>query len=202
MKNILTVLCLLPSVVFGADNMTRDYIMKTSILSYTGQIQPTAIWLSSISVESNPKYFNNASGGFVAVNPTSVVSSYDANSTRYNVSEFYKPNADRYKLITHTNGFNKGEIFSIGYDSGINSQKMTINSAVFLGYAKTMSFTKTSITSIGVGSWFGGSTSERPCLDSYDRQYSCRTLTSWSDSKTSYPKPISYIDIKHIWVFD
>ena len=187
---------------FAADAFTRNYAIQTSMTSYTEQIKPVGFWISSFSSEKNPVYFTNASGLSIMANPTSAVSSYDSTSTRYGMSSFYALKNDHQRLVGHIDGFSKGELFSIGYDSGINSQKLNVNNALYAGYTKTMSFTKSSLTSISFGSWFGGRVSESPCVDSYNRQYSCRTLTAWSDYHPSYPGTLAFIDLRHVWIFD
>ena len=196
------VLLLLSVSVFAADTFTRNYAIQTSMTSYTDQIKPVGFWLSSFSSDKKPMYFTNASGMSIMANPSSAVSAYDSTSTRYGMSNFYALQNDHQRLVGHINGFSKGELFSIGYDSGINTQKLNVNNALYAGYTKTMSFTKSSLTAIGFGSWFGGRTSERPCIDSYDRQYACQSLTAWGDYKPSYPKPLAFIDLRHVWVFD
>ena len=196
------VLLLLSVNVFAADTFTRNYAIQTSMTSYTDQIKPVGFWLSSFSSDKKPMYFTNASGMSIMANPSSAVSAYDSTSTRYGMSNFYALQNDHQRLVGHINGFSKGELFSIGYDSGINTQKLNVNNALYAGYTKTMSFTKSSLTAISFGSWFGGRTSERPCIDSYDRQYACQSLTAWGDYKPSYPKPLAFIDLRHVWVFD
>ena len=196
------VLLLLSVNVFAADTFTRNYAIQTSMTSYTDQIKPVGFWLSSFSSDKKPMYFTNASGMSIMANPSSAVSAYDLTSTRYGMSNFYALQNDHQRLVGHINGFSKGELFSIGYDSGINAQKLNVNNSVYAGYTKTMSFTKSSLTAISFGSWFGGRTSERPCIDSYDRQYACQSLTAWGDYKPSYPKPLAFIDLRHVWVFD
>jgi len=196
------VLLLLSINVFAADTFTRNYAIQTSMTSYTDQIKPVGFWLSSFSSDKKPMYFTNASGMSIMANPSSAVSAYDSTSTRYGMSNFYALQNDHQRLVGHINGFSKGELFSIGYDSGINAQKLNVNNSVYAGYTKTMSFTKSSLTAISFGSWFGGRTSERPCIDSYERQYACQSLTAWGDYKPSYPKPLAFIDLRHVWVFD
>jgi len=198
----ISALFLISSDLLAADAFTRNYSIQTSMTAYTEQVQPIGFWISSYSTEKKPMYFTNASGASIMANPSSVVSAYDSSSTRYSVTNFYALQNDRQRLIGHINGFSKGELFSIGYDSGINAQKLNVNNAFYAGYTKTMSFTKTSLTSISFGSWFGGKTSESPCVDSYGRQYSCQTLTAWSDYHPSYPKPLAFLDLRHVWVFD
>jgi hypothetical protein len=203
MKFSLIAICAFLSFnVFAADTFTRNYAIQTSMTAYTQQVTPVSFWLSSYNTEKKPMYFTNASGASIMSNPSSVVSGYDSTSTRYSVSNFYALQNDRQRLIGHINGFSKGELFSIGYDSGINAQKLNVNNALYAGYTKTMSLTKSSLTSISLGSWFGGKASESPCVDSYGRQYSCQTLTAWGDYKPNYPKPLAFIDLRHVWVFD
>jgi len=186
----------------AADAFIRNYSIQNSMYSYTGQTQPVSFWVSSFSSEKKPAYFTNASGMTVMGNPSSVVSAYDSTSTRYSVSNFYALQNDHQRLVGHISGFTKGELFSIGYDSGISTQKLNVNNAIYAGYTKTMSFTKSSLTAVSFGSWFGGKTSESPCVDSYGRQYSCQSLTAWGDYKPSYPKPLAFIDLRHVWIFD
>ena len=191
-----------PVLSFAADSFTRNYVIQASVASLNGQTGSSLFWISSYLQENKPAYFTNASGMTVLANPSSIVSAYDSTSTRYSMSKFYSLNNDHMKLIGHMNGFNKGEIFSIGYDSGTSTQKLSINSALYAGYTKTLSFSKSSITSLSIGSWFGGKIGESPCIDSYGRAYSCQTLTAWSDYKPSYPKPLAFLDLRHVWVFD
>ena len=202
MRFILTLMLLAANCCFGADAFTRAYALQTSMTSYTEQIKPTTFWLSSFSNEKRPAYFTNASGASIMANPSSVVSAYDSSSSRYGMSNFYALQNDRQRLIGHINGFSKGELLSVGYDSGINAQKLNVSNAIYAGYTKSFSFSKTSLTALSFGSWFGGKTSESPCVDSYGRQYSCQTLTAWGDYKPNYPKQLAFIDLRHVWVFD
>jgi hypothetical protein len=195
------ILFLLSANAFSADAFSRNYAIQVSMTSYTGQVKPVGFWLSSFSSEKKPMYFTNASGLSIMANPSSAASAYDSTSTRYGMSNFYALQNDQRRLVGHINGFSKGELFSIGYDSGINAQKLNVNSSVYACYTKTLSFTKSSLSSVSFGGWFGGKTTESPCTDSYDRQYSCRTLTAWSDYTPSYPKPLAFIDFRHVWVF-
>lgn len=202
MKITLVIILMLCGKVFAADPMVREHVLRTSMFSYTEQVKPTRMWISSVKVESNPTQFVDSAGSGIMAKPNSVVSAYDSTSTRYNTSNFYSYKSDRYKLVSHINGFSKGEIFSIGYDSGINTDKLNMNNSFFAGYTKTVSMTRKSLTAVSFGGWFGGSIKENPCVDSYGRQYSCQTLTAWSDYTPRYPTALAYIDIKHIWIFD
>lgn len=183
--------------VFAADASTRNYSLQTTMISYVGQEMPMGFWLSSCLSEKRPMYFANASGASIMANPSVVVSAYDSTSAKYNLSNFYALQNDRLKLIGHINGFSKGELFSIGYDSGVSTQKLMVSNALYLGYAKTFSLAKSSLTTFSVG----GGVSESPCVDAYGRQYSCQSLTAWSDYRPNYPKPLAFLDFRHIWLF-
>ena len=44
--------------------------------------------------------------------------------------------------------------------------------------------------------------SERPCLDSYDREYWCPALVAWADRpQVNQPKAESYLDVKYSILF-
>lgn len=199
---LLLYFCLFSINTFAADAFTRNYTLQATMTSYATQVTPMGFWLSSYVSEKKPTYFSNASGGSIIANPSFVVSGYDSTSTRYDMSSFYALQRDRIKLIGHINGLSRGELFSIGFDSGISTQKLIVSNAIYLGYAKTFSFTKSTISSMSFGSWIGGGISERPCMDDYGRKYSCQSLTAWTDYRPSYPKPLSFIDFRHVWFFD
>ena len=199
---IAVLLIMASSLGLAQDNGVREYVVRTSILSYAQQVNPTPVWLSTFSAESKPVYFTNSSGLAIVSNPSSVVSAYDATSTRYSTSNFYALKSDRYKFISHINGFSKGEVFSIGYDTGINTQKLNMTNAFFVGYTKTFSLAESALLNFSLGGWFGGGIHESPCVDSYGRQYSCQTLTAWQDYNPNYPKSLSFLDLKFVWLFN
>lgn len=192
----------LPIGSYGADLFTRSHAIDASIRSYGGQITPTTFWISSFNSEKTPKYFTSASGAPILTPPASVVSAYDPTSTRFSTSKFYALQNDHRRLIGHVNGFSKGEIFSIGYDTGINTQKLNINDSIYAGYAKTLLLTKSSLITISFGGWVGGKINESSCVDDYGRQYSCQSLTAWSDHHPNHPKPLLFLDLRHVWIFD
>ena len=132
-------------------------------------------------------------------NPQTVSSGYDS-SIKYYVGNFYKSNK-RYQFIFNILGVQKGQFFSVGYDNGVHAEKLTVNQSLFLGFSQAFEVTEHTLFNIGFGAWFGGNTSESPCVDSYDREYWCQNLTSWADYKPKYPRPLSYVDFRVLTIF-
>jgi hypothetical protein len=202
MKLVLALLLVLTASFSAfAQESIRDYAARTSILSFSNSTQMPPLWFSSFMNEKKPAYFTNASGAMIMMNPVSVTSAYDSTTTKYSMSRFYAQNADRYKIMAHINGLNKGEIIHFGFDTGMNSQKMSVGNAFFVGTTKTFQTSNSSLLNFSVGSWLGGSINESPCTDSYGRQYSCRSLTTWQDYKPYTPQQLAYADLKFIFIF-
>jgi len=182
----------------NAENAHREFITKQSFFSYTGQNE-SSIFFSKLNIEQYPASYLDSSGQPIVGNPQTVTSAYDS-SIKYYVGNFYKSN-NRYQFIFNILGFQKGQFFSVGYDNGVHAEKLTVNQSLFLGFSQAFEVTKHTLFNVGFGAWFGGNTSESPCVDSYDREYWCQNLTSWSDYKPKYPKPLSYIDFRILTIF-
>ncbi len=73
--------------------------------------------------------------------------------------------------------------------------------STFLGLAKNFEIDKANTMSVSWGQWFGGKVTERPCLDSYDRQYWCPNLSAWIDRPTLDTQPSKYYELKYQWQF-
>jgi hypothetical protein len=86
-------------------------------------------------------------------------------------------------------------IFTFGLNTGFDSPKLSVTPSISLGGAKRwyLSSAKTSHIIFEGNYWLGGAIMHRPCLDSYDREYYCPTLTAWRDfSYASNPKSYSF----------
>jgi hypothetical protein len=94
-----------------------------------------------------------------------------------------------------------GTVYSIGFDSGVRTKKLSIKPSLFLGFAQAYAFSNRQHVAISVGHWFGGSISESPCIDAYDRQYWCPNLTAWEDYEPEYPEQNRFIDIAYVYRF-
>ena len=183
----------------NSENSHREYIVKQSFFSFMGQ-NDSSIFFSKLNIEQNPVAFLDAGGQLIVANAQNVSSGYDS-TVKYYVGNFYKPNSNRYQLIVNILGFQKGQFFSIGFDNGVQAQKLSVNQALFVGLTNTFEVSKQTLFNIGFGAWLGGNISESPCVDSYDREYWCQTLTSWSDYKPHYPQQLKYVDFRLLNVF-
>lgn len=92
-------------------------------------------------------------------------------------------------------------LLSFGYDSGLQADKLSVAPSTFLGLAKNFEIDKANTMSVSWGQWFGGKVTERPCLDSYDRQYWCPNLSAWIDRPTLDTQPSRYYELKYQWQF-
>ena len=84
-------------------------------------------------------------------------------------------------------------IILFGFDSGTSSEKINIKPAIKLGYVNSFKLSSSLFFTLGFSRWYGGKVSEAPCVDVYDRLYSCRYLISWLDvNPLSVNHDISY----------
>ena len=109
-----------------------------------------------------------------------VVRSY-SESAKYDVSRFYRPDSLQANMVLHYAGRIAGEIISLGFDTGFSAEKIRVKPALFVSYTRAFKLAKQTLIAVGAGAWFGGSVSEKPCRDAYDRAYYCPTLTAWSE---------------------
>ncbi len=50
MKLVLISILMLCGKVFAADPMVREHVLRTSMFSYTEQVKPMPVWISSVKV--------------------------------------------------------------------------------------------------------------------------------------------------------
>lgn len=149
-------------------------------------------WIDDMILEREDGIFINGNDRTIYKNSGVVFSEYDS-SVSYDVSKFYKKNRYRLNLaLACKPSYNDGVIF-FRLDSGSYSDKLIINPSFKLGYAYTFKLNKSTFIGFGISKWFGGEVFERPCLDDYDRAYSCRNLVSWLDKQPLFANlPTSY----------
>lgn len=137
-------------------------------------------WLAALDVDAAPDTVRAADGRALMQRPTVVASAYDA-SARYDITRFYRPKSPRLRFKLHYAGRKRGEVVSFGVDTGYAADKITVQSALLLGYARAFEVRKNFYITAGISGVIGGRVSEKACFDSYDRAYYCPTLTAWSD---------------------
>ncbi len=201
MKYMLASLSLVAS--FSACAVDALYSSEISRISVASKLhnQNLAIpYLSRLSVEKNPATITNASGLSVMSSISVAYSGYDS-SISYDVTSFYRMDKPRIQSAVTLPSSSPGEYFTIGLDSGVATQKLSIGSGLFLAYTNTFNVSKDIFFNYSLGSWFGGKISESPCYDSYDRAYACRSLTAWSDYNPKYPTQYKYLSVRAVKFF-
>lgn len=133
--------------------------------------------------------------------PGKVCSTYDTTICQ-DVSDKYAPSnvpllfQGLYKISEDT-------IVTLGFNTGFESPKVSVTPSASLGgaYRWHLAANHTSHVIIEGNYWFGAVLTHRPCLDSYDREYFCPTLSAWSDfSYDPYPKSY-YVRLTYEKVF-
>lgn len=200
MRAILLLL-LIPASVSAADVWHRDHVMNIALLSSAYKASPNLLWFSNLRVgnERTP-VFLDASGRMIAENPSVVRSGYDSDIS-YDVSEMYTPRNRRLTFIANFSFDSPGLIWSVGFDSGVETSKLQVDRGIFLGATKAFELSSRSHFAVGSGAWIGGKISETPCFDSYDRSYWCRNLTAWTDYRPQYPRQGRYLDFRYLYQF-
>jgi hypothetical protein len=102
-------------------------------------------------------------------------------SIRHNIKHFYEPQNRKLSIVTGFSPSNKWGIFTLGYDNGHESKKLTIEKAYLLGYTNQFSLQKNISLLVSGYTWLGGELTERPCIDSFDREFGCLTLQPISE---------------------
>jgi len=178
----------------------RAMVLNASLLSKLQARQDALIFPSFLLFEKNPTNFTDPFGSFIAAKPSKITSLYDSYRT-FDVSQFYNLSYPRVAAIINFEERKNGLIYSIGIDSGYRTSKLSTNTSLFLGVAKTFEFNKNNYFIMSFGSWMGFNVKESPCVDDYSREYWCQNLMAWSDYRpNSYEKPM-YLDLKYIKFF-
>ncbi len=186
-----------PSVSYSFDSGVGK-ALNLSRSSYITGFADTFWVLDGLILENTPRHFYDANNNLIFSSDENIYSLYDSSVVALG-DDFFKRN---YRLnltgLYKTN--RKGELILFGLDSGVSSNKLSISPAIKLGYVNTVMMKSQFYLSFGLSKWYGGVIKEVPCLDSYDRLYSCRNLISWLDRtplayrlKTSYGVKLTYI---------
>jgi hypothetical protein len=172
----------------------RSRVSQISSISAEKLIH-SGVWLSTLEQKGGSDTLSSAAGHSLLFIPRIVQSGYDS-SVVYDVSGFYSgTRKTRVNFLFNFSTETFGEIFSFGFDSGTSAAKVALSKALFVGYTRTISPSKNAFFTFSSGSWLGGDLSERPCIDTYDREYHCASLTAWSDyMPPTYHRNPYYID--------
>jgi len=137
-------------------------------------------FISTLEIDRENKWFTRSSGRALLNINTDANSAYDS-AIKYNIGSFYKSDNPRARMIFNLKEPFTQTLFSLGYDNGMKSQKLDISRSWFAGVARAFELQTHSHLIVSMGAWLGEKVKERPCYDSYDREYWCPNLTAWSD---------------------
>lgn len=175
----------------------RSRVLQVAGIGVEKNLRPTGVWFSSISnLAATNGNLSGSDGRAVSSIPALVASGYDS-SVVHDLSGFYKGlRQPRINFVLNYATAIHGEVISFGFDPGARSEKVTVNRALFLGYTRAFMPQKNLTLSFSTGAWILGGVNESPCVDSYDRNYHCGSLTAWSDySQPRYRTPY-YLDLR------
>ena len=109
-----------------------------------------------------------------------VCSAYDA-TVCANVGDFYRFRQHNLQRMTVLATFSERFGLRASVTSGAQAAKMTIEPLAVFGLIGSMPLSAGTSVSAEVFGSLGGSLRHKPCLDQYDREYFCGSLTAWSD---------------------
>ena len=117
-----------------------------------------------------------------------VCSAYDSGVCA-NVNEFYQFNHKTLQRVTAVVTFSNQWGLRLSFTTGAQATKLALDPRLQIGILRTKAMASGRSLSAEAFSTLGGDTRHKPCLDEYDREYFCGSLTAWSD----YPgKRISF----------
>ena len=144
--------------------------------------------------------FSLPNGQFFLNVPDTVSSAYHP-EVRYPMASRYKAAWPRLRGVFHVQWFHRPSLLTLGFDSGVETQKMRLSPAFLLGVGHRWDWdAKASVLLVG-GRWFGGKLTEEPCWDAYERAYWCPNLTAWSERPSVAKEGLGYVAISYRRVF-
>ena len=112
-----------------------------------------------------------------------VCSSYDS-SVCANVSDFYRFNHQYLQRFTIVGTFSKYWGLRASLTTGAQAAKLSLDPRLLIGLIGMKPLSGGRTLSAEVFGSIGGDLRHKPCLDEYDREYFCGSLTAWSDYPT------------------
>ncbi len=150
-------------------------------------------------VKENGRFTRSSGWHLIDVKPIAY-SAYDPNVS-YDVSRFYQSVNTRIRFISNYQLPKTGVFLSYGYDTGTKAEKIEITKSFFLGISQSFNPKKSHFFFYSWGHWYGEKITEKPCYDSYDREYWCPNLIAFKDRPILQNRQENYMDLRYIWVF-
>ena len=175
-------------------------IAAISLAAKQQNAMPLMPWISNLRITGNASTAIHLADNRQLMQRPNRVTSYNTKKL-HDVSRFYKPDTMRVNLVMHYAGRRAGEIISVGVDSGYRAIKITLEPALFIGYARSIQIGRGKHFSFATGGWLGGKVSHKACRDSFGREYYCRNLTAWSDFHPQRHQLQRYYQLVYTHVF-
>ncbi len=135
----------------------------------------------------------------VAVPGKVVCSGYDA-AVCASTDAFYRFKSQTLLKMTLVGTITESWGTRITVSTGAKAEKLEIEPRIVLGIIRAHAFTKRDSMTTEMYNSIGGRVRNKPCLDSYDREYYCGNLTAWSDYQQKEIARKEY-GIKIVYVF-
>jgi hypothetical protein len=110
-----------------------------------------------------------------------VCSAYDE-TVCADVSGFYQPNKNRLARFALIASMGPAWGLRLQFTEGLRAPKATLEPRLVVGLIVSRTLRSQRTLTLEAYSSLGGDVVHRPCVDAYDRQYHCATLTAWEDS--------------------
>jgi hypothetical protein len=191
---------LISAHVFASEDEHRQAVHRLLMIARANPSFVRYPVLSDLYLMKERGNFTHSTGRSFLYVPDTAYSAYD-DSVSYRLTPFYTPKNTRFRGIVNYFEPNKQWLLSLGYDSGLQADKLSVSPSTFIGLAKSFEIDKANNLSVSWGQWFGGKVTERPCLDAYDRQYWCPNLSAWIDRPALDTSPGKYYELKYQWLF-
>ena len=190
------------TAISHAGDLEHRHIMNVAAVmaAATGTTIPYP-FISTIEGSREEGVFRDSAGLLVYSAPRSARSEYDK-ANLYDLTDFYKSSRLRSRIVLNMAEPYTQIYVSAGIDTGSNAPKLSVSKSYFLGLTRGFKLKSNQYLIASAGKWFGMRLSERPCLDSYDREYWCPALVAWADRpQVNQPKAESYLDVKYSILF-
>ena len=174
--------------------------MHLSLLSKFNDDLSNIFIVHNLTIDNDKFTFSNFNDNEIFSSDGLVRSAYDSSVT-YSIEGLLERSDYRFNLTGFLLLNKPGDLISLGLDSGASSAKLAIKPAFRIGYASTIALTKSTYISYFFDTWLGGGITEQPCIDEYERSYSCRNLIAWADRTPIKQSNSSVIALKYTFIF-
>jgi hypothetical protein len=109
-----------------------------------------------------------------------VCSAYDK-SICYDVSRFYTWDKDTIRTAEFVIVHSSMRFVRVRFQEGVGAQKIQIDPQLTLGFGVELNLSGGRLLRYEFGGAIGGRVKQSPCVDAFDREYHCQSLSSWAD---------------------